>query len=886
MDERGRGSLEERVERLEVRAEEQGVELRYVLRRLNRVLAKRGPASTGSRVVREEAREASPPVVEPSYAPPARQARPVSPAPPAAWDARGPEPNREASRESVRPAAVTAAVGEEDRDGGFRLPFDIGGLPSGEWWLNKVGIALLLFGVAFLFKFSWDQGWLQALLTPWVRVGVGLVIGAVLTMTGFRVAGERRGFGQVLFGGGIGVFYITGFSAFQVFDLVPYAVAFAFMVAVTALAFALSLRQDEAVLAVIGVSGGLATPFLLYDDSGSLAGLVLYASLILAGAIGIHLFKGWRSLLPISFLGFWTVLLIGYVDTVNFPDAPAVGDQRSLQAGVIFAWLALWLVPTVREVLRSRDPSRWPLPEPGIIVRAISGERVPYGGAFAHGLSFATPLVALLFTQGIWDLDKALLGWVALGLAAAHALAFAGFRRFEDGGRISYTQGLAALLLATLSLVLMLEGNALLFTLAAEAAALHLLARRLSDRVLSIEAHILFLAVGAWMATRFVVGTIEGLFAQTNPTAFFDIGTLVDFSAIALAFAASMVVAPPVARRVYRIAGHAALVALILRELLPLDNGGSHVLAAWAAYASGLHLLSRRYPAWGTVIGAHMLFAAAGVWLGTRLGDGIIVQYPAATPVFNPQGIADLFVILLAAGISVLCLRPREIPAYRFLACGAFSLWLLRELGPLPGGDGYVLLAWTIFAAALFLVSRRLDAAELLVAAHLQFAVAGVLLLTRLFDGTAAAGTIAVFNVQGLIDFAVIIIAALVSRRAVSGRLVFAYWIPAHAALLVWMWRELSMLPAGDAYVSVAWGVFGAGMLVFGLRRDHTYLIRGGIATLFLLVAKLFLWDLAWVEAIWRVLLFMGFGGLFLVLSYYLRLLWHPGAGGPTHHSS
>ena len=873
MDESGRSSLEERVGRLEARVEEQGSELRYALRRLNRVLADRGTAGTESGAERAEARRYPSSAAEPSFAPAVR------PAPRALGETRRPEPVREEA-----PDTAVTTNGRDDEERGFRLPFDLGGLQSGEWWLNKVGIALLLFGVAFLFKFSWDQGWLQALLTPWVRVGAGISVGAVLILAGFRVVGERRGFGQVLFGGGIGAFYITGFSAFQVLDLVPHAVAFVFMVAVTVLAFALSLRQDEAVLAVIGVSGGFATPFLLYEDSGSLAGLVLYASLILAGAMGMHLFKGWRSLLPISFIGFWTVLLIGYAGAVNFPETASISDQRALQAGVVFAWLALWLVPVTREVLRSRDPSRWPLPQPGSIVRAISGERVLHGGAFMHGLSFAAPLVALFFTEGIWDLEKASLGWVALGLAAAHALAFVVFRRVENGSRMSYTQALVALLLGTLSLVLVLEGNALLFTLAAEAAALHLLARRLSDRILSIEAHILFLAVGTWLFVRLAVGTVEGLFAASSPTAFFDVRTLVDLAVIALAFAASITISPDIIRRVYRISAHAAVAGLLLRELLPLDNGGTYALAAWAIYAAGLHLLSRRYPVWGTVAGAHLLSAIVGVWLGVRLVEGVLVPDPATMAVFNLQGISDLFVILLAVAVSVLRGHPREVPVYRLFACGAFSLWLLRELDPLSGGDGYVLLAWALFAGALLLLSRRLGAADLLVATHLQFAAASVLLLWRLFDGPS--GATAVFNAQSLIDLAVIILAALVSGRVVSGRFMLAYRISAHAALLAWLWRELSVLPAGDAYVSVAWGVCGAGLLVSGLRLDHTYLIRGGMATLFLIVAKLFLWDLAWVEAIWRVLLFMGFGGLFLALSYYLRLLWRPGAGGPTHHSS
>jgi uncharacterized membrane protein len=64
-----------------------------------------------------------------------------------------------------------------------------------------------------------------------------------------------------------------------------------------------------------------------------------------------------------------------------------------------------------------------------------------------------------------------------------------------------------------------------------------------------------------------------------------------------------------------------------------------------------------------------------------------------------------------------------------------------------------------------------------------------------------------------------------------------------------------------------------------GLRLDHTQIIRAGMATLFLVVAKLFLVDLSEVEAVWRILLFLGFGGLFLILSYYLQALWRPRAG-------
>lgn len=93
-------------------------------------------------------------------------------------------------------------------EGRLGMPPGLQRLRNGEWWFNKIGIGLLLFGAAFLFKFSIDQNW----ITPPVRVGIGLSLGALLVLLGLRVYGERRAFSQVLLGGGIGVFYISGYA--------------------------------------------------------------------------------------------------------------------------------------------------------------------------------------------------------------------------------------------------------------------------------------------------------------------------------------------------------------------------------------------------------------------------------------------------------------------------------------------------------------------------------------------------------------------------------------------------------------------------------------------------------------------------------------------------
>jgi len=144
----------------------------------------------------------------------------------------------------------------------FKLPEN---MSSSEYWLNKIGIGLLLFGVAFLFKYSIDKGW----LTPTARIGFGVILGIGLVIAGLRISTKRRHFGQVLMGGGIASFYITGFAAFQIFSLVSHPVAFTFMASVTLLAFILSLKKNGAVLSLIGAIGGFGTPFLLYTGSAA-----------------------------------------------------------------------------------------------------------------------------------------------------------------------------------------------------------------------------------------------------------------------------------------------------------------------------------------------------------------------------------------------------------------------------------------------------------------------------------------------------------------------------------------------------------------------------------------------------------------------------------------
>ncbi len=121
-------------------------------------------------------------------------------------------------------------------------------------------------------------------------------------------------------------------------------------------------------------------------------------------------------------------------------------------------------------------------------------------------------------------------------------------------------------------------------------------------------------------------------------------------------------------------------------------------------------------------------------------------------------------------------------------------------------------------------------------------------------------------NVGALVDVGVIAGAVLACRML--GREKIYYYLTGHAAVLALIWREFVPLSGGHAYVSFLWAVYAIALLVVGLRSARQAMWQTGAATLLLLVGKLFVVDLANLEAIWRILLFMVVGGGFLALGY------------------
>lgn len=656
------------------------------------------------------------------------------------------QPQRIQTQSHVQPTASIiqkppVAPGPKPRPS--RKPLQIPeNLRKSEFWLSKIGIGLLLFGVVFLFKYSIDQGW----ITPTIRVVFGLALGIGLLVTGLRIYSKRPHFSQVLLGGSIATFYICGFSAFQLYNLISHPFAFVFMVSVTLLAFVLALKQNEAILSLIGAIGGFGTPFLLYTGSGSLPGLVGYTCLMLAGTGAIYFFRGWRSLLWLSVIGGWIVFLIGLNQGLLTEVQPILGDRWSLQIGVIFGWLSFWALPLTREIVWAKNPQKWPRPPFDFAEKSISQDTKIILNRHMHVLTVSTPLIALMISMQIWSLSDESWGWITMGIAMVYGLIYWKLKYLDPIEDLVYTHALEAGLLFTIALCLIFSGDTLFFVLSVEATILTLIARRLSDKFIANIAHIFFTALAMWLWFRLNQ-------TQQIETAMLNARALTDLCAISAAFGLSKLYGPTTERRIYLLAAVIALTGLLVREL-----DGNLLFFMIAVEASILYIIARRLSDKSLVVASHIFFVVLGLWLGGRLLSQVHGQ-----AIINTQALTDLLVI-----------------------------------------------------AAIVFITK----------------------LSNLADEK------------------------------------FIYRLFCHVAILGWFLRELSTLPNGQGYVTIAWGLYALTLLILGLRLNQSQLRTVAVGTLLIMVGKLFLVDLSKLKAIWRILLFLGFGGVFLVVSYYFQSLW------------
>jgi uncharacterized membrane protein len=261
----------------------------------------------------------------------------------------------------------------------------------GSHWLNRIGIAALLIGISYFLKFAFDNNWIG----PAGRVTIGLLAGIAVIVWSerFRAKGYKA-FSYSLKAVGIGALYLSLWAAFQIYSLIPSGVAFVMMLAVTAATAFMAWTQDAPLLAAFALTGGFTTPVLLSTGQNREVALFAYVTLLDLGALFLVIFKPWRRLLVMSYVG-TLVLYVGWYS--SFYTRGQLSPTLSFST-LFFAIFAVAPLVTLQ-------------PE---------GE-APLFASIPAILAFVNAVVYFLQAYAMFEeVDKTDMAWFALALAAVY----------------------------------------------------------------------------------------------------------------------------------------------------------------------------------------------------------------------------------------------------------------------------------------------------------------------------------------------------------------------------------------------------------------------------------------------------------------------------------
>ncbi len=738
-------------------------------------------------------------------------------------------------------------------------------------WVGAITLAL---AAVFLVRYSIEEGY----LSPEVRVILAALFGFALIAGAERMRPRDDRVSQALAAAGVAALYGSLLSAVALYDMISKVAAGGGAAALTAFAITLSLRHGILVAALAFV-GGFLSPAIIGSEQPNTPVLFGYLLAIAAGTLTVIRIRGWWVLGwgVLAGSALWTCVWM--LADPDLPELHWVGLFLVALAG-LFVW-ASW-----RRLQENENPAK-------DVLALVWASLAVTGG-----------LLVLAITQ---DGGVQTAGWLAL---AAHGIGIFAFAR--QAPRFQFAAGLApALSLAALALWWWTSGGIPAdwnegrfgwlvtgFGVLYAAAAFALLwnaARPGFWAALSVSAalsHFLF----AWYVLR---GTAVGG---------------VPWGLISVGLAAPFLVG---AERLVRWRGTmpgatealgflAAGVTFFIGAAIPLELNREWITVAYAIELAAVAAISAQL---GLVTLRRLCWPLLAVVVVRFVINPEVLKYPIGlTPILNWM--------LWGYGISIAAL----VVALRFLRPTG-DVRLVRSVEAAAALLTFVLL--TLEVRSIFQPTTMMtpDASFMERACYVlvwgAFALAA-LWKTRL-DGDLVA--LWAWRLSGGVVVAVVLIVQVlvanpvfepadVGRLPILNGLLLAYAIPAAMAALARRWidvepdRRVDILVEAAASIlafayvsfevrhffdpgferrgfeahglelyaySIVWLLFGVALLALGFLRQAAALRHAGMVLVCIVVAKVFLIDMAGLHGLLRVFSFLGLGAALIGLGYTYR---------------
>jgi len=169
--------------------------------------------------------------------------------------------------------------------------------------INKIGILILIFGVIVGAKYAIDN----ELISPLTRIIIGYGISFALLVFSIKLRAKYLNFSAVLLSGSLAMLYFLSYISYDFYNFISQAIAFLLMFIFTIFAVVASISYNKQIIALIGLVGSYAIPFLLSNQSGNVLFLFSYMSIVNSGILFLSFKKNWKLLYYTSFIFTWLI---------------------------------------------------------------------------------------------------------------------------------------------------------------------------------------------------------------------------------------------------------------------------------------------------------------------------------------------------------------------------------------------------------------------------------------------------------------------------------------------------------------------------------------------------------------------------------------------------
>jgi uncharacterized membrane protein len=177
-------------------------------------------------------------------------------------------------------------------------------------WPAKLGIAALAVATGFFLKYAFEAGWIR----PPARVAIGLCAAGILLGLGQYLLRRPlyRNYAQVLFSGGIIIFFLSIYAASNYYQLISVSLGFSLLAVAALAASALAAVNNTEAVALLCLLGGFLAPVLIHEqgvESGELLRFYVYLAGLNLWSAALARYSSWPSLTVVSFGATWLLFM-------------------------------------------------------------------------------------------------------------------------------------------------------------------------------------------------------------------------------------------------------------------------------------------------------------------------------------------------------------------------------------------------------------------------------------------------------------------------------------------------------------------------------------------------------------------------------------------------